>query len=254
MRHLLAAVSIASLGVFLAGCAGSEPPDTNLASLLPPARDMAVAAESRGDWAGAAQNWQKTLEAAPDDRVVRLSLARALRLSERCGPAATVLAPLLTAAETDSAALVENAKCALVSGRPEAAESQLRTAIAAAPDLWETWSTLAVTLDRQGRHDEALPHHDRAMELAPNKPIVISNRALSLALAGRLDESLVMMRQAAAIPGAPARVRINLAMLEAMAGRTERAATILSQEILADKTEAVTLVKRIADSAGESPR
>lgn len=213
---------------------------------------MAITAENRGDWVTAAQNWQNVVQAAPADRPARLSLARALRLSDRCGPATTALTPLLTSAGTDAGALVESAKCALVSGRPEAAEAQLRTAIVAAPDLWETWSTLAVSLDRQGRHDEAQQHHDRALALASDKPIVISNKALSLALAGRLNEGLALMRQAAAIPGAPSRVRINLAMLEAMSGSTDRASTILSQEVIADKTDTLVLVKRIAETAGRT--
>lgn len=254
MRDISAAFSIAALTLALSGCAldGAQGPNTDLASLLPPARDMAISAERRGDWTTAAQNWQSVVQSAPEDREARLSLARALRLTDRCGPATSALTPLLTNVEPDAGALVESAKCALVSGRPEAAEAQLRTALESAPELWEARSALAVTLDRQGRHEEAQVHHDQALILAPGKPIVISNKALSLALAGRLDEGVALMRQAAAIPGAPARVRINLAMLEAMSGSTDRASTILSQELITDKADTMGLVRRIAETSGRA--
>lgn len=253
MRCFRMAISIVAVSVPLAACATGGPAGgEGVASVMPKPLAMATDAESRGDWEGAARHWAKVVEADGANRDARLALSRALRLSGRCGPAATAVSPLLTAGPDDAEALVESAKCHLVSGRPEGALGQLTAAVDAAPESWEAETTLAVTLDRLGRHAEAQLHHDRALELVPDKPIVLSNKALSLAMAGRLPDSLDLMRRAAAVPGAPARVRLNLAVLEALSGRGDRALTIASQELIDGKPEKLDLLKRIADAASDT--
>lgn len=253
MRGFGAAISILATTLSLAACAtgGQGPAGDGIASVMPKPLDMAVEAERRGDWEGAARYWAQLVDADASDRPARLALSRALRLTGRCGPATGAIAPLLTAGTGDAEALTESAKCHLVSGRPEGALAQLQAAVAAAPESWEAETTLAVTLDRLGRHAEAQSHHDRALELVPEKPIVLSNKALSLALAGRLSDALPLMRRAAAIPGAPSRVRLNLAVLEALSGQGDRAQTIASQELMDDKTEKLQLLKRMADAASD---
>lgn len=242
----------------LAGCAGlqnsDETPNNSLGSVLPSANAQAADAERRGDWDAAARDWRAALDRQPDDRTIMLSLARALRLSGNCGQSMTVVGRMLTKATNDAEALVESAKCHLVSGRPEAAETQLVSAIELAPDSWEAETTLGVVYDSLGRFAEAQAHHDRALALAPDKSAVISNKALSLSLGGRLDEAVALMRRAAAQPDAPARVRMNLAMLEAMAGNGDRASTIAAQETIDAKTEKLGVLKRVADGAkGRNP-
>ncbi|MEW5728794.1 MAG: tetratricopeptide repeat protein [Pseudomonadota bacterium] len=248
MRDIRVAISVLALAVSLGGCVAGGTDAGPVTSVLPKAPEMAADAERRGDWEAAARHWGQVVEADAANRDARLALARSLRLSGRCGPAAGAIAPLVTAG-TDAEALVESAKCHLVSGRPEGAVAQLRAALDLAPESWEAETTLGVTLDRIGRHAEALAHHDRALELVPDKAIVLSNRSLSLALAGRLPEALVLMRQAAAMPTAPSRVRLNLAVLEALSGQGDRALTIASQEVMDDKADKLRLLRRVADAA-----
>lgn len=242
-----------ALSVVLSACANGIPENETqtVKSLMPKPAEIAADAERRGDWQLAARNWHSAYDAAPDNREVALSLARSLRLSGTCGPAVSVLGGLLAKNPADADALLESAKCQLVSGRPEAAEQQLRATIAGVPESWEAETTLGVTLDRMGRHTEALAHHDRAAELVPDKPIVLSNKALSLALSDRLPDALALMRRAASMPTAPMRVRMNLAMLEAVSGHDDRALTIASQEALTDKSESLTLLRKIAEAAGK---
>lgn len=235
--------------LFLAACATDQEIAGTPAPLMPPPRAMAAEAENRGDWTAAARHWAAVYQNEPNDRAVTLSFARTLRLAGSCGPASTYLGRWLATAPRDPEALMELSKCHLVSGRPEAAEKVLIKALALTPQSWEMETTLAVTLDRLGRPGDALPHHDRALELAPEKPIVMSNKALSLTLAGNLTQGLALMRDAAAIPGAPAKVRINLAVLEAMTGSPDRAATVASQELIDSKAESLDMLRRIARSA-----
>lgn len=235
--------------LLLTACAANPETPASIAPLMPTQRDMASEAENRGDWAAAARHWAAVYQNAPNDRAITLSFARTLRLSGSCGPASTYIGRWLATAPADADALLELSKCHLVSGRPEAAEKVLSKVLALSPNSWEMETTLAITLDRLGRHDDALPHHDRALELAPEKPIVMSNKALSLTLAGKLAQGLELMRDAASIPGAPAKVRINLAVLEAMTGSPDRAATVASQEMIEAKTESIDMLRRIARSA-----
>jgi len=233
----------------LAGCAALPGGQPSVGEALPPPRVMAAEAEQRGDWSAAARHWQNVQSSARDDRSVTLSLVRALRLSGSCGTAQPHLAQLLGADGKDPDALMEAAKCHLVSGRPEAAEATLATMLEAKPDSWEAHTTMGVVLDRAGRTDEARAHHDQAVRLGNGRPTALANKGLSLALSGKLDEGLAIMRSAAAMPNAPARVRVNLAVLEALAGDGDRAATILSQENVEDKTDGIAQLKRMARAA-----
>jgi Flp pilus assembly protein TadD len=233
----------------LSACATLPSGQTSLSDALPPPRAMAAEAEQRGDWAAAARHWQSVQQNARTDRAVTLSLVRALRLSGSCGSAQPHLAQMLGTDGRDGDALMEAAKCHLVSGRPEAAEATLATLLDVKPDSWEAHTTMGVALDRTGRTDEALAHHDQAVRLANGKPTALANKGLSLALSGRLDEGLAIMRSAASMPNAPARVRVNLAVLEALAGDGERAATILSQENVEDKVDGIAQLKRMARAA-----
>lgn len=253
MLQIRTASSCLVLLAALAGCGGApKPADVRSALPAPPA--MAQQAEGRGDWDGAARHWQAAVEADPANRAARLSLARALRLSGSCGPAGIAIAPVLTKAPADAEALVESAKCHLVSGRPEAAEAQLGAAAKAAPESWDAEATLAVTLDRMGRHAEAQAHHDRALTLGGDRPTLLANKALSLALSGQLDGALALMRVAASIPGAPARVRMNLATIEALSGNADRATTIASQEVFDGKGDSLQTLNHLAGGARGASR
>lgn len=252
MPNNLSIFLAAGILLLIGGCSGvPDDPAQSVETTLPSSQKLAGDAEGRGDWSAAARHWEDAAGPSPS-RTVRLSWARALRLSGKCGPATTVLAPLLTGADADGTALIESAKCHLVSGRPEAAEEQLRQALEVTPESWQAHSALAVTLDRMGRHGEAMRHHDRANALEPGKPNLMSNKALSLALNGHLEEAVVLMRQASAIPGATERVRMNLALLEAASGRGDRARSIASQEAIDDKADEILFLQRMAEGSRRS--
>jgi Flp pilus assembly protein TadD len=148
----------------------------------------------------------------------------------------------------DAAVLLEPGKCHLVSGRFDAAQAAFEAAVKADGKSWEAESMLGVALDYEEHSAEALVHHDRAVMLAPDNAVALSNKGLSLALGGHLDQALAVTRQAAVHPGAPARVRANLALLEAVAGNGDVAAMIARQESDPDR-ETIRLLQRIAAAA-----
>jgi Flp pilus assembly protein TadD len=232
----------------LSACAGSRDSKSDLSAAMPPPAVMAADAEGRGDWAGAARHWERAAAAAPEDRSVLLHAVHALRRSNACGHAQDYLQRLQSKGAESVDVLLESAKCHLISGRYEAAETGLSTAISLAPKHWEAESMLGLTYDLMERPSSALPHHDRAALLAPANPMVLSNKAMSLALGGDIKAALGVMRRAAAEPRAGGRIRMNLAFLEAVAGNGEVAAMMVRQEGAAD-AESAKLLQRIADAA-----
>lgn len=235
--------------ISLAAVSGCQSRPQEPAEALPSAQSLAVEAERRGDWATAANHWTIALSAEPINSSYKLSLVRSLRLSNSCGRAATTLAQLQTEKPVDIAVMLEVGKCHLVSGRLDAAVAALEAAITADPNSWEAETVLATTHDYRERHKDALPHHDRAITLAPNRPIPLSNKAISLALSGNLTNGLKIMRQAAALPDATSRVRLNLAFLEAIAGNGDLAVMMTRNEVETDDTESTRLLQRIATAA-----
>jgi Flp pilus assembly protein TadD len=235
----------------LTGCAGAGDPTADTASVMPSSAEMAQEAERRGDWSTAARHWQGIVDAQPANRPAVLALVRSLRFTNNCGRAAPYLERLrVSGAADDLDARLETGKCHLVSGRLDAAEATLREAIADHPDSWEAQTVLATTLDHMEEHREALVHHDRAVTLAPDNAIAISNKAISLALSGRLDDALILLRMAAGRANAPSRVRMNLALLEAVAGNGDIAVMMARQEVQGQgQAESVRLLERIAAAA-----
>jgi tetratricopeptide (TPR) repeat protein len=62
-------------------------------------------------------------------------------------------------------------------------------AVDADPNLASAQTGLGNTYAHFGRHGEALPHYDRALELDPRSAITHTNRALTLEALGRIEEA-----------------------------------------------------------------
>ena len=232
----------------LSACAGGRDSKKDLANAMPAPAVMAADAESRSDWAGAARHWERAAAAAPEDRTVLLHTVHALRRANSCGHAQDYLQRLQGKNADSVDVLLESSKCHLISGRYEAAETGLTTAISLASKNWEAETILGLTYDLMERPEAARPHHDRAALLAPANAMVLSNKAMSLALAGDIKSALGVMRRAAAEANAGQRIRMNLAFLEAVAGNGDIAAMMVRQESASD-AENAKLLQRIADAA-----
>lgn len=86
---------------------------------------------------------------------VRLELARCHRHLGDTAAAAAVIADLVAARPADPDVLTEAGAIELARGRPAAAEGHLTTALAAAPDRYETTALMARCLQELGRGPEA---------------------------------------------------------------------------------------------------
>jgi Flp pilus assembly protein TadD len=85
-------------------------------------------------------------------------------------------------------------------------------------------SALAVLLDGQGRAEEALKQHRRAVELEPRNPSYLNNLGFSLFARGRSRDAVGFFLEALRSAPADARIRNNLGFAYAAQGDLSRAA------------------------------
>ena len=143
----------------------SDPLMADVATLLrsPQAhRERALAADASGDWPEAARQFQMAVELAPDDAVLRLSLAIA---HDRAG-------------------------------NPRAALPELEAALRLDAELTQAHYVLGTLLERGGRDDEAIDRFTVAVAQDPQSAEAQLRLANALRRTGRFEASLVPYRRA----------------------------------------------------------
>ena len=93
-------------------------------------------------------------------------------------------------------------------------------------------------LDQMGRQPEARALYQRALDLQPGEPTILSNMGMSYVLSGDLKKAESYLRTAANSPEADSRVRQNLALVVGLEGRFSEAEKIARQELSPDQAEA----------------
>lgn len=222
----------------LAACAGLPAPgaddDALSRAVEPSLRTAALTAETNNDWKGAAQHWRTLAQRAPADRTIVLSLARALRYAGQPQQAADLMQGELARHGRDPRLVAELGKDYLAADRIGLALKHLEEASALTPADWEVQSALGVALDVQGRYGEARAAYARALEHAPDHPLVLNNLGLSLALDGRLDEAVDTLSRAGEQPQAGPQIRQNLALLLALKGDSAAAERLAAKDLPAE--------------------
>jgi tetratricopeptide (TPR) repeat protein len=99
------------------------------------------------------------------------------------------------------------AQCTMDAGRLDAAEDLYARAVARFPAAAQAWNGRGVVLGRLDRDAEAVRCFDRALELSPDGPMVLSNRAISLLRLGRLGAAWSDYRWRETSPGPVPRTR-----------------------------------------------
>jgi Flp pilus assembly protein TadD len=105
------------------------------------------------------------------------------------------------------------------------------------PD-WRLLSAEAAILDQTGQSDAARQLYQRALDVAPNEPSILSNYAMSYVVTGDLTEAEKLLRRAIAAPGADGRIRQNLALVVGLQGRFPEAEKIAAADLPPDQAEA----------------
>ncbi|MEE9562494.1 MAG: FG-GAP-like repeat-containing protein, partial [Thermoanaerobaculia bacterium] len=132
-------------------------------------------------------------------------------LSLALGAALVIAVPLLFAAVSDDAVRLRNLSLALLENeQPALAEETLGQLVEVVKDDPLPFANLAIATLRQQRFDEAMKWIDKALEIDPKDPALITIKADVLQWSGSPDRAFELYRQAAAL--APNRADIHYAL------------------------------------------
>ena len=118
----------------------------------------------------------------PDDKVVALNYARALRGMSEYAQAVAILQRLSIKFPRDVEVLAAYGKALADAGRPREAEEVLEHAHTPERPNWSVLSAQGSVADQLGDHEQAQAYYAAALKIAPTQPHVLSNLGLSYAL------------------------------------------------------------------------
>ena len=96
-------------------------------------------------------------------------------------------------------ARIDRARGLFLSGKLEEAAMEIRRALAVDPDRGDWHHNLAVTLDAQGRHAEAMASYERALDLVPNHAHALIGAAQGSIRHGKPDAAVTLCERATRI-------------------------------------------------------
>jgi Flp pilus assembly protein TadD len=175
--------------------------------------------------------WASQVDADPKDPEARLKLAASLRILTRYDEAAQAVDAVLVLQPQNVDALLEEARVALARAQGFYAIEPTRKVLQIAPKDWRAATLLAVALDQAQRPVEAMDAHKKAMEMAPDNAVVLSNAAMFYASQGDKAQAETLLRKAAARPDATLQVRQNLALVLGMQGKLAEAEKIEREDL-----------------------
>lgn len=231
ISRLRTVCGIAVVAISLSACAGTSEPartatrgtsDTATADALVRIAHASLAA---GDPASALSMLKRAHEIDPDSASILAELGHTLGTVGAWTEATNAYRQAAVLAPNDPEVRRGYGGALLKINQPALAEIEYRAARALKEDP-NTLEGLAVTLDLEGRHDEAEASFRKAYQIDPKDPAIRSNLALSLALWGKSDEAIALLAPLAAAPNATARERQNLALTFGLAGEMDQAAAL----------------------------
>jgi tetratricopeptide (TPR) repeat protein len=188
-----------------------------------------VAAVYEYDWPAAERHFAAAMACDPLPSAVRRFYALYYLLPVgRSGEAADECARALEDDPLNLLGRLRLAQCLRAAGRDAEATKELRRVLALDQDLWFTHFILGLETVLQGDVPRALPHAEKAYELAPWSPVARALLAAALTLEGTTAraQSLLDTLKAGEVYGAPlalATYHLVCSDLEATADWTERA-------------------------------
>lgn len=189
---------------------------------MPATRDMRDNIETQELFAQAAF-WSNEYDLNPTDLEATLKLAATVRKLGNPGRAVEITQTSRTIHPRDPYLLAEHAAGLIADQRALDAIPVLDQALRVTQGYGRLWSLKGAALDQMEEYDAARQNYNRALQITPNDPNVLTNLGLSYALSGDLRSAEMWLRRASAMPGSGGSARENLAMVLQLQGRTEEA-------------------------------
>jgi tetratricopeptide (TPR) repeat protein len=183
-----------------------EAPATEFYRLTDVAKELA----RKGDYAAAANEWNKAVDLDPADGKARYHLAYAL---EKQGQFDQAIAQYRKSVELDGSNASAYSSLSVVLARsgnlPESIVAA-KQALALNPKDALTEGNLAASLLETGQTDEAVDHIRKALEIDPDFDDAHSMLGIILARAGKLDDAVAQLQKAVSLTPDSIEFRFNL--------------------------------------------
>lgn len=176
--------------------------------------------------------------AAPggDDPVATIAYAKSLTERGQTEQASAVLRLAALRSPQSRELRAAYGKSLLALGRYAEASEVLANAHTPDNPDWSILSAQGVAADNLGDHKTARALYQRALNLQPGNPGVMTNMALSLAMSGNRTEAIRLLQEASARPDADARVRQALATMLFLDGREKDAEQLFTQDLTPEQS------------------
>lgn len=189
---------------------------------MPATREMRDNIETQELFAQAAF-WSHEYDLNPTDLEATLKLAAAVRKLGNPGRAVEITQTSRTIHPRDPYLLAEHAAGLIADQRALDAIPVIDQGLRVTQGYGRLWSLKGAALDQMEDYEAARQNYNRALQITPNDPNVLTNLGLSHALSGDLNSAEMWLRRATTMPGAGGNTRENLAMVLQLQGRTEDA-------------------------------
>lgn len=174
----------------------------------------------------------------PQDKVVIIYYAAALRAAGQPDQAASVIEAGLTIHRNDLDLRIAYAKALTAAGRFPQALNVANDAIDPASPDWNALMVKGAILDQNGRNEEARALYTQALLIAPGEASLQANLGLSFAMTNELDKAEMHLRKAVTMRGANSQIRQNLALVVGLQGRFEECRALFARELPPEQVEA----------------
>jgi Flp pilus assembly protein TadD len=198
----------------IAGCltlAACSQPDQGLPSLLaqkqaagPKTASITTGAttpvsDGRAELAKATEYWGKAYTQDPKDPQAALNYARNLKAQGEKQQALAVLQQASAAHPTNKNIAGEYGRLLLEFNHVTLAEKLLEQADDPLHPDWKIVSARGTVFAKQNQYSQAVPLFERALQLSPDQPSVMSNLALAYAMEGNVEKAEPLLRKTAAL-------------------------------------------------------
>jgi Flp pilus assembly protein TadD len=249
------AARLATLTVtlLLGACAGNPLSDSLQASNESPPSISSAITNSQTDLEKATLYWSKEYSKNTRDLNAALSYAKNLKAGGHKERALSILQEASIYHGSNPEMASEYGRLALDMGQINLAERLLQAADdPAAPD-WRVVSARGTVFAKQGKYAEAIPHYERALNLAPDASSVLSNLGMAYAAGGRAAEAEPLLRRAIEVDGSNAKLKQNLALVMGLQGKHDEAKNLEGQNLATDASRENADVVRKMVKADPAP-
>lgn len=225
----------------LSGCANTSSMHTgSIASrqaeaVLPAER---VASMSAAELDTMTRAYGASYETNPQDKATGMAYASSLRMTGRNDQSLAVMQQMAIAHPQDRDVLAAYGKALAGAGELEKALDAVRRAQTPDHPDWGLLSTEGAILDQLGQTGPARVLFQKALDIRPNEPSVLSNLGMSYLMANDLANAERVLATAVVQPGADSRVRQNLALVVGLQGRFDEAERIAAGELSPEEAAA----------------